>query len=119
MAQHLAKRGEGDCLHQQELENSIIIKKQLSTVTAELSNKNGLISKLKDQLQIFKNELSMHNKNCNALKKRNKNYDNIKNKKCLLLTVKNKIIKNISQRLSDVNDININMTSKLIEIEKK
>ncbi|XP_076388006.1 uncharacterized protein LOC100883153 isoform X12 [Megachile rotundata] len=119
VAQHLARRGEGDCLHQRELENSIAIKEQLSKVTAELSNKNGIILKLKDQLQIFKNELSTHNKNRNALKKKNKNYNNIKDKKCLLLTVKNKIIKNLSQRLSEVNDVNVNMTSKLMEIERK
>ncbi|CAK9825333.1 hypothetical protein ANTRET_LOCUS3368 [Anthophora retusa] len=129
VAQQLMRRGEGDCLIKEQCENNVAIKEQLSKVTAELNNKNAFILKLEEQLQTFKNELSTYNKDCNALKKENKNIENIKNRllkesqqcKRQLIT-KNKEIKNLSQQVQDLLEIeNLKNTleNKLKTMEKE
>ncbi|XP_034192340.2 uncharacterized protein LOC117609763 isoform X4 [Osmia lignaria lignaria] len=120
IAEHLERRrGEGDCLNQQEFEKSIAIKQELSKVITELNNKNALISELKGQLQIFKNEL----------KRKNKNLYNIKNKlwkECQQtrkrLTMKNLEIKNLYKKLhnlSKINDLNNAMENELSKMKKE
>lgn len=72
MAQHLACRGEGDCLNREESNTNLEIKNQLEKMTTELNEKDTHISKLDEQLKIVRNELSTCGKDCNALSKQNK-----------------------------------------------
>ncbi|KAG9436472.1 hypothetical protein HZU67_01429 [Apis mellifera carnica] len=121
------QRGEGDCLKEEKFENNI--KEELSKMTIDLNKKDDLILKLEGQLEIFKNELSIYDKDCNTLKKENKNLENIKNrlsKECQQskkqLIMKNKQIKNLSQKVHEfleTKNLNTVLENKIKEIEKK
>lgn len=121
------QRGEGDCLKEEKFENNI--KEQLSKMTIDLNKKDDLILKLEGQLEVFKNELSIYNKDCNTLKKENKNLENIKNrlsKECQQskkqLVMKNKQIKNLSQKVHEfleTKNLNTVLENKIKEIEKR
>lgn len=120
IAQHLERRrGEGDCLNQQEFEKSIAIKQQLSAVITELSNKNTLISELKSQLQIYENELERNNKNLYDIKNKfKKQYQQTKKR----LTMKNLAIKNLRKKvhnLSKINDLNTAMENEHSKMKKE
>ncbi|XP_043800163.1 autophagy-related protein 23-like [Apis laboriosa] len=121
------QRGEGDCLKEEKFENNI--KEQLSKMTIDLNKKDDLILKLEGQLEVFKNELSIYDKDCNTLKKENKNLENIKNrlsKECQQskkqLVMKNKQIKNLSQKVHEfleTKNLNTVLENKIKEIEKR
>lgn len=121
------QRGEGDCLKEEKFENNI--KEQLSKMIIDLNKKDDLILKLEGQVEIFKNELSIYNKDCNTLKKENKNLENIKNrlsKECQQskkqLIMKNKQIKNLSQKVHEfleTKNLNTVLENKIKEIEKR
>lgn len=121
------QRGEGDCLKEEKFENNI--KEQLSKMIIDLNKKDDLILKLEGQIEIFKNELSIYNKDCNTLKKENKNLENIKNrlsKECQQskkqLIMKNKQIKNLSQKVHEfleTKNLNTVLENKIKEIEKR
>lgn len=121
------QRGEGDCLKEEKFENNI--KEQLSKMTMDLNKRDDLILKLEGQLEVFKNELSIYDKDCNTLKKENKNLENIKNrlsKECQQskkqLVMKNKQIKNLSQKVHEfleTKNLNTVLENKIKEIEKR
>ncbi|XP_017797466.1 PREDICTED: putative leucine-rich repeat-containing protein DDB_G0290503 [Habropoda laboriosa] len=109
VAHQLLRRGEGDCLIKEQCENNVVMKEQLSDITAELNKKNALILKFEEQLQTFKDELSTYNKDCNALKKEKKNLENTGNRllnECQQserqLITKNEEIKNLSQQVQEL-----------------
>lgn len=121
------QRGEGDSLKEEKFENNI--KEQLSKMIMDLNKKDDLILKLEGQLEVFKNELSIYDKDCNTLKKENKNLENIKNrlsKECQQskkqLVMKNKQIKNLSQKVHEfleTKNLNTVLENKIKEIEKR
>ncbi|XP_026671273.1 myosin-7-like isoform X2 [Ceratina calcarata] len=132
MAERLERRGEGDCLQADTVDVTAIIKEHLSRLTAELDEKDALVSELEDQLEIFRNRLSARNKDCSVLKKENKNLENAKNrlsrraKECQQvkrqLTAKNQQIKNLTQQIQELletKDLTATLEHKITEMEKE
>ena len=119
------QKGEGDCLNGKNFE----LKEQLLKVAMELNNKNDLILKLEEQLEILKSELLTYDKNYNILTNENKNLENIKNrlsKECQenkkQLITKTKKIENLSQQIHEIHEIKNLKTileNKIKEMEKK
>lgn len=129
MAQQLARKGEGDCLAQKESERSAIIEQQLCRVTTELNEKDALASKLEEQLQINKNELSKYAEDCSALRQQNNNLNNRNNRffeeaeqSKEQLAMKNKEIRNLSEQLRnlfELKSLQAVMEDKIKEREKE
>lgn len=129
VAKQLVRIGEGDCLNVEQSEQGAAVKEQLLNVTADLNKKDVLISKLEEQYYMLKNELFVYNEDCTALKKKNKNLENMRSK--LMKTyhqskrrslIKNKQIKNLKHQtleLSVANELKMTLEDKINHIEIK
>ncbi|XP_033364249.1 spindle pole body component 110-like isoform X1 [Bombus vosnesenskii] len=119
------QRGEGIGLN----EENIKIKEQLSKITTALNKKDDHVLKLEQQLEILKSDLFIYDKDCNALKKENKNLENITNRlseECCeskkQLIIKTKQIKNLSEQvreLLETKNLKTTLENKIKEIEKR
>lgn len=119
------QRGEGIGLN----EENIKIKEQLSKITTALNKKDDHVLKLEQQFEILRSELFICDKDCNALKKENKNLENITNrlsKECRKskkqLIIKTKQIKNLLEQvreLLETKNLKTTLENKIKEIEKR